>query len=179
MADLYVGESVEKRGVREYVETKFDLPNTIGSNPTYLIKIPLGSTGIKDDVPIRNDTIIECVWQDGEWRVLKTRLDKTQRYLISGKNISNTANNISVAISIWSTIVEPITADMITGVQPVEDVEYYTKAGTDLTEPMRGFNNYIKTLLISGSRKNGDSLIDFSCGRGGDIKKWFGSHLTC
>jgi hypothetical protein len=175
LADLYVGESVEKRGVREYVEKKFDLPNTIGTDPTYLIKIPLGRTGLKDDVPIRSDTIIECVWEDGGWKVLKTRLDKTQRYLASGKNISNTANNIAVAISIWSTIVEPITTDMITGVEPVEDVEYYSKTGTDLTEPMRGFNNYMKTLLISGSRKNGDSLIDFSCGRGGDIKKWFSS----
>jgi hypothetical protein len=175
LADLYVGESVEKRGVREYVEKKFDLPNTIGTDPTYLIKIPLGSTGVKDDVPIRSETIIECVWEDGGWKVLKTRLDKTQRYLASGKNISNTANNIAVAISIWSTIVEPITTDMITGVEPVEEVEYYSKSGTDLTEPMRGFNNYIKTVLISGSRKNGDSLIDFSCGRGGDIKKWFSS----
>ena len=175
LADLYVGESLEKRGVREYVEKKFDLPNTIGTDPTYLIKIPLGSTGLKDDVPIRSETIIECVWEEGGWRVLKTRLDKTQRYLASGKNISNTANNIAVAISIWSTIVEPITVDMITGVEPIEEVEYYSKSGTDLTEPMRGFNNYIKTVLISGSRKNGDSLIDFSCGRGGDIKKWFSS----
>jgi hypothetical protein len=175
LADLYVGEAIEKRGVREYVEKKFDVPNTIGSDPTYLIKIPLGSTGIKDDVPIRTDTIIECIWANGNWKALKTRLDKTQRYLATGKNISNTANNIAVAISIWSTIVEPITTDMITGVAPIEEVEYYSKAGTDLTEPMRGFNNYMKSLLIGGARTNGDALIDFSCGRGGDIKKWFSS----
>ena len=175
LADLYVGEAIEKRGVREYVEKKFDIPNTIGSDPTYLIKIPLGSTGLKDDVPIRSDTIIECVWENGSWKALKTRLDKTQRYLASGKNLSNTANNIAVAISIWSTIVEPITTDMITGVSPIENLEYYSKSGTDLTEPMRGFNNYMKSLLIGGSRNNGDALIDFSCGRGGDIKKWFSS----
>ena len=192
LANLYVGDSVEKRRdgqtVRDYVEKKFDIPNTIGDDPTYLIRMPLdtqgSSKGIKDDTIIRSDTIVECVWDTTSkgWKVLRTRLDKTQRYLASGKKISNTANNIAVAISIWTTIVNPITTEMIIGKEStdklIEDSEYYSKTGSNLTEPMRGFNNYIKTVLIGGARTNGGSLIDFSCGRGGDIKKWFSSKYT-
>jgi hypothetical protein len=181
LADLYVGDVSERqRGdqtIREYVEKRFDVPNTISKYPTYLIKIPLGSTGSKDDVVVRTDTIIECVWDSG-WKVLRTRLDKTQRYLASGKKISNTANNIAVAVSIWTTIVYPITTEMITGASPIEEGEYYSKTGSTLTEPMRSFNNYIKSLLIGGARTNGGALIDFSCGRGGDIKKWHSSNYT-
>ncbi|NDB60679.1 hypothetical protein EB001_19875, partial [bacterium] len=174
LGDLYVGDMVDK----SYVEKKFDIPNTIGKEPTYLIRVPLNSTGSKDDVVVRDETIVECVWNSG-WKVLRTRLDKTQRYLSSGKKIGGTANNIAVAISIWSTIVHPITVDMITGVVPLEaskKSEYYSNVGTSLTEPLRGFNNYIKALLIGGARKSGSSLIDFSCGRGGDIQKWFSSN---
>ena len=174
LGDLYVGDMVNK----SYVEKKFDIPNTIGKEPTYLIRVPLNSTGSKDDVVVRDETIVECVWNSG-WKVLRTRLDKTQRYLASGKKIGGTANNIAVAISIWSTIVHPITVDMITGVVPLEagkKSEYYSNVGTSLTEPLRGFNNYMKALFIGGARKSGSSLIDFSCGRGGDIQKWFSSN---
>ena len=75
-----------------------------------MIRIPVNSTGSKDEVVVRDDTIVECVWNNG-WKALRTRLDKTQRYLASGKKISGTANNIGVAISIWSTIVNPITVN--------------------------------------------------------------------
>jgi SAM-dependent methyltransferase len=163
---------------KSYVEKKFDIPNTISKEPTYLIRVPLNTSGSKDDVIVRDETIVECVWNSG-WKVLRTRLDKTQRYLASGKKIGGTANNIAVAISIWSTIVHPITVDMITGVVPLEagkKSEYYSNVGTSLTEPLRGFNNYVKALLIGGARKSGSSLIDFSCGRGGDIQKWFSSN---
>jgi SAM-dependent methyltransferase len=174
LGDLYVGDMVNK----SYVEKKFDIPNTISKEPTYLIRVPLNTSGSKDDVIVRDETIVECVWNSG-WKVLRTRLDKTQRYLASGKKIGGTANNIAVAISIWSTIVHPITVDMITGVVPLEagkKSEYYSNVGTSLTEPLRGFNNYMKALLIGGARKSGSSLIDFSCGRGGDIQKWFSSN---
>jgi hypothetical protein len=174
LGDLYVGDMTEKRG---YMEKKFDIPNTISKDPTYLIRVPLNSSGSKDDVVVRDETIVECVWNSG-WKVLRTRLDKTQRYLASGKKIGGTANNIAVAISIWSTIVHPVTVDMITGVVSLEaskKSEYYSNVGTSLTEPLRGFNNYIKALLIGGARETGPALIDFSCGRGGDIQKWFSS----
>ena len=181
LATLYVGDTkVSERGGREYkeyVEKKFDIPHSMGKDPSYLIRIPVGSTGIKDDVIVRNDTIVECVWNNG-WKVLRTRLDKTQRYLASGKKISGTANNMGVAISIWSTIVHPITTDLITGATALDadkKTEYYSKTGTNLTGPVRGFNNYMKALMIGGARQVGAGLIDFSCGRGGDLKKWYSS----
>ena len=180
LADLYVGDIVDRKGFKEYVEKKFDIPNTISKEPTYLIRIPVHSTGSKDDVIVRDETIIECVWNNG-WKVLRTRLDKTQRYLASNKKISGTANNIGVAISIWSTIVYPITVNMITGVDPIQPSkksEYYSNVGSSLTDPVRSFNNYMKAVLISGARKSGSSLIDFSCGRCGDLQKWFVSNYN-
>jgi len=182
-ADLYVGDTKTSdrggRDFKEYVEKRFDVPHTMGKDPSYLIRIPVGSTGTKDEVVVRNDTIVECVWNDG-WKVLRTRLDKTQRYLASGKKISGTANNMGVAISIWSTIVHPITTEMITGAVsiPEKKSEYYSKSGTSLTEPVRAFNNYMKSLLLNGAKRSGTSLIDFSCGRGGDLKKWYNSGYT-
>ena len=182
LADLYVGDNVEKKG-RDgqhkeyvYVERKFDIPNTMSKEPTYLIKVLVNSTGTKDEVVVRSDTIVECVWNSG-WKVLRTRLDKTQRYLASGKKISGTANHFPVAVSIWSTILEPINTDVLTGLAPLvkSKKEYYSNSGTYRTEPVRSFNNYVKALLIGGGRLYGKSLIDFSCGRGGDLKKWYSS----
>ncbi len=189
LAELYCGDNVEKsttsgRIYKDFVERKFDIPNTLGRDPTYLIRMPMNkdriTLGTRDQLPVRDETIVECVWnsEDGTWQVLRTRLDKTQRYNVSGKRISGTANSFNVAVSIWSTIVNPITEDMIIGKAKVDTAvsAYYSKYGTDYTKPMRSFNNYIKSLLITGARKSGASLLDLSCGRGGDINKWKASN---
>ena len=52
---------------------------------------------------------------------------------------------------------------------------YYTKEGTHLTKPLQKYHNKIKSILIDGaSDRNSpfNSLLDLSCGRGGDIWKW-------
>jgi SAM-dependent methyltransferase len=176
VASLYVGDM---KG-REYVPVRFDIPNTLSKEKSYEILLPIDEKGVAfgrmDGVYIRNDTIVECVWDYnfGGWCVIRTRLDKTERYNKSGRNITATANNLNVAVSIWATIVNPITEGMIIGTEkPVPAAEtYYTQVGTDLTRPLRGFHNYIKSKLLQGARAAGDSLLDLSCGRGGDINKW-------
>jgi SAM-dependent methyltransferase len=57
---------------------------------------------------------------------------------------------------------------------------YYVNKGTDLTSPSRSFNNYVKSILlywakhkISKNPDNDYSIFDLSCGRGGDLMKWY------
>ncbi len=190
LAKLYCGDNVEKKKsdgstYLDYVEREFDIPNTIGRDSTSVIRLPLdeeGNTfGLKDELSVRDNTIVECVYnrEKGTWVVNKTRLDKTQRYQESGHKIGGTANNFNVAISIWKTIVNPITEEMITGKSDIEgEGAYYTETGSDLTKPMRSFNNYIKSLMIAGASTAGNSLLDLSCGRGGDINKWKASKYS-
>jgi hypothetical protein len=184
VGELYSGELIETGKYKDYVETRFDVPNSLSGEPTYLIKIPVDSNGdirgTRDNLIIRDETIVECVWDYTKkgWVVLKTRLDKTQRYLESGKKISGTANNIAVATNIWKTIIEFISEQLITGKVSLDEhlksrgEAYYSKSGTDITQPLRSFNNFVKSLLIGGARFAGDSLLDLSCGRGGDLYKW-------
>ena len=51
---------------------------------------------------------------------------------------------------------------------------YYTKLGTKLTKPLQKYHNFIKTLLLEGCaiKNYRNSIIDLSCGRGGDLYKW-------
>lgn len=75
-------------------------------------------------------------------------------------------------------------------IQEAEAVEleatdvYYSKETQDretqqLLRPMTRFHNTVKSLLISGAtQKLNQSLIDFSCGRGGDILKWMRCRLN-
>lgn len=184
VGNLYSGMVVEKGKYRDYVETLFDIPNSLSKDPTHLIRIPVdedgNSKGIKDGVIIQNETIVECIWDYSKncWVVSKTRLDKTQKYRESGYKISGTANNLAVATSIWRTIIDFISEQLITGKISMEDhtkqkgQAYYSKVGTDVTQPLRSFNNFLKSVLIGGARIAGDSLLDLSCGRGGDMYKW-------
>ena len=44
---------------------------------------------------------------------------------------------------------------------------------------MRDFHNlYVKKTLIQGVSKKGNTLIDFACGKGGDLPKWINAELS-
>jgi len=44
---------------------------------------------------------------------------------------------------------------------------------------MKDFHNlYVKRRLIIGASKQGDTLIDFACGKAGDLPKWIGAKLS-
>ena len=53
------------------------------------------------------------------------------------------------------------------------DGSYYVSQGTDITLPLRRFHNQIKLNLMQGSSSRNGSIVDFSCGRGGDLYKWY------
>jgi hypothetical protein len=60
-----------------------------------------------------------------------------------------------------------------------EDKYYNTPAGKFKTEGMKDFHNlYVKKRLITGVSKQGDTLVDFACGKAGDLPKWISSKLS-
>jgi 2-polyprenyl-3-methyl-5-hydroxy-6-metoxy-1,4-benzoquinol methylase len=60
-----------------------------------------------------------------------------------------------------------------------EDTYYNTPSGKFLTESMKNFHNlYVKKMLIKSASKEGDKLIDFACGKAGDLPKWIAAKLS-
>ena len=136
-----------------------------------------------------DNTIVEFRYdlgeEDGKWRwkPLRVRYDKTAelRQGIS-KNYGNAYN---VANSNWKSIHNPITENMITSGANIPDLigdenVYYNKtSGLTRTRALRDFHNlYVKKILITGSAKSGDTLIDYACGKGGDFPKWIRAGLS-
>ena len=57
-------------------------------------------------------------------------------------------------------------------VQPYED-DVTSKTDTDNTKSLRRFHNQIKYQLLSGASKKNGTLVDFSCGKGVDLHRWY------
>ncbi len=138
---------------------------------------------------ITDNSIVEFAYNiDGEdgwrWEPLRLRYDKTAKLLRGEKEYGN---SYKVCNENWKSI-QPtgrITEDMlITGfgipeISVSEDVYYNTPAGKMKTEGLKNFHNlYVKKMLISGAAKNGDTLIDFACGKAGDLSKWIAARLS-
>ena len=62
------------------------------------------------------------------------------------------------------------------GVYQENSFVYYQKQ-TDLADGMRAFNNWIKTNIILTYCKNRPSVLDFGCGRGGDLIKFINANI--
>lgn len=124
---------------------------------------------------IKNDTM----WN---WIPLRVRYDKTAEIR---QGILNFGNAYHVANSNWHSIHNPITEDMLkTGNNIPDELEdnnvyYNSKTKHTYTKAMRDFHNqYVKKLLITSVSKKGDTLIDYACGRAGDLPKWITSDLN-
>jgi ubiquinone/menaquinone biosynthesis C-methylase UbiE len=67
----------------------------------------------------------------------------------------------------------------IPNVSVSEDVYYNASAGKFKTEAMKNFHNlYVKKMLIVSTSKQGDTLVDFACGKAGDLPKWINAKLS-
>jgi hypothetical protein len=113
---------------------------------------------------------------------LRVRSDKTSE-LRSG--VKNFGNAYHTANSNWQSIHNPITEDMIcTGlnipdVMVDEDIYYNKSTGGLKTEALKDFHNlYVKKTLIKGVSTPGGTLIDYACGKAGDLPKWTASKLS-
>jgi hypothetical protein len=158
------------------------------------LMLQLDDTGAKQiftkegDV-ITDNTIVEFAYEiDAEkgwnWKPLRVRYDKTAKLRRGEKEYGN---SYKVCNENWKSIHPSgrITEDMlITGIgipeiSVSEDVYYNTPAGKMKTEGLKNFHNlYVKKLLIDGAANPGDTLIDFACGKAGDLPKWIASKLS-
>jgi len=134
-----------------------------------------------------DNTIVEFSYdlsKERGWRWIpkRVRYDKTSEYL---QGLKNYGNAYHVANSNWRSINNPITEDMISSGKNIPDITvdediYYNKpAGKTMTESMKNFHNlYVKKLLIKTVSKFGDTLIDYACGKAGDLPKWISCRLS-
>jgi hypothetical protein len=130
-------------------------------------------------VEFRYDMTKSGLWR---WIPMRVRYDKTTDFK-SGNGVG--ANDYKTANSNWRSIHNPVTERMIAtgesipGIEVSDDV-YYNSVTTDkMTQGMRDFHNlYVKKVLIQGVSKKGNILIDFACGKAGDLPKWIAADLS-
>lgn len=127
---------------------------------------------------------VDTLNKDNIWRwiPLRVRHDKTGN-LRNGER--EYGNSYRTANSNWESIHNPISQDMlITGENIPEevvddDVYYNSTTSATTTQALRDFHNlFVKKMLIMAVGKYGDTLIDFACGRAGDLPKWVARNLS-
>ena len=132
-------------------------------------------------VEFRYDLSKEEGWR---WIPLRVRYDKTAKLRRGEKEFGNA---YKVCNENWKSIHPSgrITIDMICTGQGIteitisEDKYYNTPAGKFKTAALKDFHNlYVKKRLILGAAKQGDTLIDFACGKAGDLPKWINAKLS-
>jgi hypothetical protein len=131
-------------------------------------------------VEFRYDDSLEKSWK---WVPIKVRYDKTSELKQGYKNYGN---SYDVANSNWYSIHHPIDSNMIrTGDinenysdEDTTDIYYNNVTSSTNTQGLRDFHNlYVKKLLIHSVSNKNDTLIDFACGKAGDLPKWINSRL--
>jgi SAM-dependent methyltransferase len=124
---------------------------------------------------------------------MRTRYDKTESVI---RNRSNYGNSLYIATRIWRSIINPVTEDDIAGLgnpdvypkvmesmqqinnnNAILDKSYYQKRSSDAAG-MRAFHNWIKTSMISSYCKEGNTVLDVGCGRGGDLMKFICANIS-
>ena len=137
--------------------------------------------------PIESRYIVEMRYHPQKaagwrWEPLRVRWDKTERF--QRGQMGRTMNADWVANSIWSSIHNPVTEEMIRtgaleeGTAAVKAEVYYARKvpARDLhrIRGLREFHNrYIKEdLLLAKAIRPGAAVYDMTCGQAGDIHKW-------
>lgn len=178
-------------------------PTNPFDSTAYLCNISLHNRGGEEDVENKNTLVLRS--EDGDffeentivefrydmdkpyqwrWIPIKVRYDKTNELR---SKMSNFGNPFHVANSNWNSIHNPITEEIITTGKNIplfkEDDVYYNRnqfqpRNESPTKALRDFHNlFVKALLIKSVSNPNDTLIDYACGKGGDIPKWIDSQL--
>jgi len=178
----------------EFISDPFDPYASVCYVPVEEGKIYTNRT--RDVIPDRS--IVEMAYHPENpigfrWEPTRVRWDKTGQFQ-SGE-FKRTFNNDRTAQSIWTSIHEPITKEMIcTGSlfpksEMADMAKLYYKVGvskfdTKLTKGLQSFHNkYIKDKILLHSTLHSfkePKLLDMSCGKGGDLQKWVrnGAHFV-
>jgi len=142
---------------------------------------------------LQNNMIVEMSYHPERapgwrWEPVRVRYDKTERFAAGQKR--GTLNADWVANSIWSSLHNPVTEEMIrTGtivacVAPsavIAPSTYYNRRAParDLmkVQCLRNFHNDIikRDILLRKTLKAGSSLCDLAMGKAGDLHKWIAS----
>jgi len=154
-----------------------------------------GSCYASDGSLIDSKTIVEFAYNPDptlpvslRWKPLRVRTDKTRIFQKTGK-LSKTANDLSVATSIWRSIHKPVTKEMLMDVNispssipetleerllGTDDVYYAREIPRQhmLSVHMLNFHNQgIKKMLYEKPYKK-DALLELACGMAGDLPRW-------
>ena len=163
---------------KEKPNTKRYIHFNRGKDNSHICNVPLKNGKIiceRDRLEITEGCIVEMRYNgltdDGfTWTPLRVRTDK------------EFPQWFTIADNIWKTIINPVSELMITGEEEliVEEFmdtnKYYVSDNTlDNSTPIRHTHNLIKGILIESVLMNAGkdiSILDTSCGRGGDNNKY-------
>jgi hypothetical protein len=132
-------------------------------------------------VEFRYDFEKEEGWR---WIPLRVRYDKTAKLRRGEKEYGNsykTCNENWKSINPAGRIDENMlrTGMNIPDITVCQDKYYNAPAGKFKTQALKNFHNlYVKKMLIKSVSKPGDTLVDFACGKAGDLSKWIASKLS-
>ena len=186
----FIEEKEKKKNGEDYIPILFKPVIYYYKDVEYaFIKIDSkGDIRTEDNNKILNDTIVEFRYdiEKKQWYPLRIRFDKTNLYK---KGIfSKTANSLIVALSVWRTIHNPISKELITGSKSlfnrdvinegkeldVDDIYYYRGIPRKslLSYDMVSFHNLVIIDILYSKSKNRNSLLELACGQAGGLPRW-------
>jgi len=186
----FAEEREKKRKGEDYIPILFKPVIYYHKNVEFaFIKIDTkGDIKTEDNNKILNDTIVEFRYdvENKQWCPLRIRYDKTNLYKkgIFGK----TANSLMVAISVWRSIHNPISKELITGsnsllqreiINEGKELEaddiYYTRGiprKSLLSFDMITFHNLVINEMLYSKPKNKNNLLELACGQASSLSRW-------
>ena len=143
--------------------------------------IPIKDNKIFDinNEEIKDNTVVEVTYDNNfsedsnlNWKILRTRYDKTEKYY-SSNFTKKAGNNSSIAYLIWKTITHPVSEDVIIGNSYWVGSDKHSKK--DTMKDMRFFHSLVKQNLIEKTidrlETNEINILDLGCGKYGILNR--------
>jgi hypothetical protein len=116
-----------------------------------------------------DNKIVEMIWIEQEWRLIKVRPDRQVDYL----NHQYFGNDYTVAEQIWYGYSNPFALHHLQ-MTPYDMKKefYFVEDNAEQFRGIRKFNNWVKTRLFEMVARNQPWLIDIGAGKGQDFLKY-------